>query len=91
MNRFQLGTCALLLAVGTPVLAASLPEQGQSMQSVEQQYGSPLQKYAAVGKPPITRWEYDNFAVVFERKSVVHSFNVQRSAPAASTTKPATP
>ena len=49
------------------------PVQGVSMTTVEQQYGQPEQKSAAVGEPPITRWTYNNFVVFFEHNLVIHS------------------
>ena len=49
------------------------PVQGMSMTTVEQQYGQPEQRSAAVGEPPITRWTYNNFVVFFEHNLVIHS------------------
>lgn len=49
------------------------PTQGMSMMEVEQKFGMPEQKFAAVGEPPITRWQYANFIVYFEHNSVIHS------------------
>jgi hypothetical protein len=66
---------AMLLA--NVVHAADLPKQGTSMAAVQKQFGAPVQKTAAVGKPPITRWVYPDFTVVFEYKHVVHSMNVK--------------
>ncbi len=53
-----------------------LPKRGTSMAQVEARYGAPAQKFAPVGggsprTPPITRWQYDNFAVYFENSHVV--------------------
>lgn len=76
MMRAKIATCALLLACSLQVNAASLPDQGSTMSTVEQNFGSPLKKSGPVGSPPISRWEYDTFVVVFERNRVVHSFNV---------------
>ncbi len=76
MMRAKIATCALLLACSLQVNAASLPDQGSTMSRVEQNFGSPLKKSGPVGSPPISRWEYDSFVVVFERNRVVHSFNV---------------
>lgn len=82
MLRIALGISTLLLALGAPAMAANLPAAGLSMKSVEQQFGSPIAKNAPVGRPPITRWEYNDFVVVFERSTVVHSVAVVRSEPA---------
>jgi hypothetical protein len=44
----------------------NLPGNGQSKAVIESTYGAPTQKHAAVGDPPITRWDYDSFSVYFE-------------------------
>lgn len=49
------------------------PVRGTSMQAVEARYGAPAAKHAAVGKPPITRWDYPGFSVFFEYQHVVHA------------------
>jgi len=49
------------------------PTQGMSMTDVEQQFGAPEKKFAAVGKPPITRWQYTEFVVYFEHDTVLHA------------------
>ncbi|MBE0438572.1 MAG: hypothetical protein IBX57_02220 [Gammaproteobacteria bacterium] len=49
------------------------PVQGMTMASVEQKFGQPEQKSAAVGEPPITRWTYSDFVVFFEHNLVIHS------------------
>ncbi|MDO8268958.1 MAG: hypothetical protein Q7T32_14170 [Moraxellaceae bacterium] len=88
MMRAKIATCALLLACSVQLNAASLPGQGASMSQVEQEFGSPLSKTGAVGTPPITRWTYDGFVVVFERNKVLHSMTVTGQRPAP---RPATP
>jgi len=50
-----------------------VPARGMSMTQVQAMYGAPSQKHAAVGDPPITRWDYDGFSVYFERDYVIHS------------------
>lgn len=50
-----------------------LPVRGSSMKVVEARFGAPLQRHAAVGKPPITRWDYQGFSVYFEFDHVVHA------------------
>jgi hypothetical protein len=40
---------------------------------VESKYGSPVAVKAAVGEPPITRWEYADFVVFFEYDKVIHA------------------
>lgn len=51
----------------------ALPKQGQTMQQVEQQFGTPLVRRAAVGEPPITRWEYTDYVVYFEHNLVLNT------------------
>ncbi len=43
-----------------------LPVNGLSANDVRRKFGEPVQKYAAVGDPPITQWKYDNWSVYFE-------------------------
>jgi hypothetical protein len=50
-----------------------LPSRGMTMSAVEAKFGAPVAKRDAVGSPPITRWEYAGFIVVFERDRVLHS------------------
>ncbi len=49
-----------------------LPKNGQTKAQVEQKFGTPAKKYAAVGDPPITRWDYDGFNVYFEYDLVLY-------------------
>ncbi|MDX1507689.1 MAG: hypothetical protein R3358_05380 [Woeseiaceae bacterium] len=49
------------------------PVRGSTMASVEAKFGSPSKKHAAVGEPPITRWEYNNMVVFFEHDRVIHA------------------
>lgn len=51
----------------------SLPQRGTSASAVSQQYGEPVTRHAAVGEPPISRWDYAGFSVYFEHDKVVHS------------------
>jgi hypothetical protein len=53
--------------------AASRPTNGMTMDQVESQYGAPAQRHAAVGDPPITRWDYADFSVYFEYQLVIHA------------------
>jgi hypothetical protein len=43
-----------------------LPENGQSMDDVRARFGDPASKNAAVGDPPITRWDFERFSVYYE-------------------------
>lgn len=49
------------------------PDRGMHMEQVEQKFGAPANRHAAVGEPPITRWDYPSFAVFFEHDIVIHS------------------
>ena len=54
----------------------SLPRRGLTMDEVEKRFGAPVTRHATVGgaspqQPPITRWDYNGFAVIFERDRVV--------------------
>jgi len=43
-----------------------LPGNGVNKTDVQTNFGEPVKKYAAVGDPPISRWEYDRWSVYFE-------------------------
>ena len=53
--------------------ASQRPSSGMSMDKVAAQFGAPDTKDPAVGKPPITRWEYKDFVVYFEYDHVIHA------------------
>jgi hypothetical protein len=53
--------------------AAQRPSRGMSMQKVSASWGEPANRLSAVGKPPITRWEYPGFTVYFEFEHVIHA------------------
>lgn len=59
----------------TPPAAArrDVPTRGMDMDNVRNVFGEPSQQHAAVGEPPITRWDYDGFSVFFEHDKVIHS------------------
>jgi len=55
-----------------------VPKRGLTMDEVEKQFGAPVTKHPTVGgapaqQPPLTRWDYNGFAVIFERDRVVDS------------------
>lgn len=54
-------------------VSVELPARGASMAKVEERFGAPKARHAAVGQPPITRWDYENFSVYFEYQHVVHA------------------
>ena len=49
------------------------PARGMTMAQVTSKFGEPATKVAAVGNPPISRWEYSGFVVYFERDHVIHA------------------
>ena len=71
---------SLSLAVGLSSWSAisladgHLPLKGTLKAKVSNQFGQPDNKEGPVGQPPITRWQYDNFSVVFEYDHVVHAY-----------------
>jgi hypothetical protein len=87
-RTFRISVAALGLAVTAPVLAETLaidgqvtikpanvetPQRGSSMAAVEARFGAPANKSSTVGNPPITKWFYPNFVVVFEHDKVLHA------------------
>ena len=53
--------------------AVATPARGMTMDEVASKFGAPVNKVPAVGKPPISRWEYPGFVVYFEHQHVIHS------------------
>lgn len=53
--------------------ATSRPGRGTAMERVESTYGTPAERFPAIGEPPITRWEYPGFTVYFEHNLVIHT------------------
>ena len=50
-----------------------LPQRGTSTSQVQRQHGEPVTRHAAVGQPPITRWDYADFSVYFEYDHVIQA------------------
>ena len=50
-----------------------VPQKGQSKRSVLERFGLADEEHPAVGKPPITRWDYREFSVYFEYDHVIDS------------------
>lgn len=70
----------LLAALALPAAAGAADTavpaslgRGQRMAAVEAAYGAPAQRYPAVGRPPISRWDYPGFVVFFENDRVIHA------------------
>lgn len=70
----------LMIESNSPVAitAEIIPTRGMTMENVEANFGSPANKRAPIGDPPITRWEYSEFIVYFEYKRVIHSVPKRR-------------
>jgi hypothetical protein len=49
------------------------PSRGLTMAQVKDKHGSPTQEVAAIGTPPISRWEYPGYVVFFESDRVLHT------------------
>ncbi len=60
-----------------PAAAAEHPKRGSTMSAVQSRFGEPSTRHAAVGQPPITRWDYPQFAVYFENDRVLHAVIVR--------------
>ena len=56
------------------------PSRGMTAVSVESKFGPPAAKEAAVGEPPISRWEYKDFVVFFEYDRVIHAVAKRKSS-----------
>jgi hypothetical protein len=67
----------LSTATGDPAAAAARPDRGSSMATVQSRYGEPTNRHSSVGDPPITRWDYPQFAVYFEHDRVLHAVLVK--------------
>jgi len=57
----------------TPAASSGRPTRGMTAASVEQRFGIPEARRAAVGDPPISRWDYKEFVVFFEYDRVIHA------------------
>lgn len=82
MALLSLGLC------GSPVFAEEIrvsvgqqgqdstievPKTGMTKAAVEEKFGTPLEKSAPVGDPPISRWTYSEYVVYFEYDHVIHT------------------
>jgi hypothetical protein len=52
---------------------AARPARGMTQSNVESKFGTPSSREAAVGDPPISRWDYPGFVVYFEYDKVIHA------------------
>ncbi|HWG76003.1 MAG TPA: hypothetical protein VN660_04345 [Steroidobacteraceae bacterium] len=67
------------------------PKRGMSMAQVEKHFGEPRERHPTVGTPPITRWDYDKFAVFFEKNLVIDAVVPGATSPIPVTVPAATP
>ena len=73
-TSIALGDTLLIEGLANDAVSASeRPRRGMSMANVEARYGAPTARVAAIGDPPISRWEYPGFVVYFEYDHVVHA------------------
>ena len=56
-----------------PVENSARPTRGMTQASVEAKFGSPTAMTSAVGDPPISSWEYEDYVVFFEYDRVLHA------------------
>ena len=67
----------LAMPTGEPAATVERPKRGSTMSTVQSRFGEPVTRHAAVGQPPITRWDYPQFAVYFENDRVLHAVIVR--------------
>jgi hypothetical protein len=66
-------TIAIDTGIAVKESDVATPARGMTMDQVATKFGTPVTKVPAVGKPPISRWEYPGFVVFFEFDHVIHS------------------
>jgi len=49
------------------------PKPGMTAKKVKEIFGNPSQISEPVGNPPISRWQYEKFEVVFEKNNVINT------------------
>ena len=102
-NRWIRSTVLMLAVLGAPAYADVLkidnqdpvvvqegerPTRGMSQERVVKEFGEPSSKEGPVGDPPISRWDYGEFAVYFEGNLVLHSVDYRKEPPARSPAAP---
>lgn len=53
-----------------------MPKRGSSMEQVLADFGEPERRIDPIGEPPITEWDYGDFRVYFEYRTVLHSVDL---------------
>ena len=51
----------------------AMPSRGMTMETVKHYFGEPNQRHSPIGKPAISRWQYDDMIIYFESEYVIHS------------------
>ena len=69
----QAETIAVDSGIAVKESDVATPARGMTMNQVATKFGTPVSKVPAVGKPPISRWEYPGFVVYFESDHVIHT------------------
>ena len=102
-RTLKMSVVAVALALAAPAFSETLavdgqvavkpsgvetPLRGVTMAAVEAKFGAPSNKSSPVGNPPITKWFYPNFVVVFENDKVLHAV-VVGSEPSPAPSAPA--
>lgn len=80
MNTARILCTAVFLSISSVGLAADNAEfglRGETKSQVRSEYGEPESIKGPVGDPPITRWIYPGFSVVYEYDRVLHAFKRQ--------------
>lgn len=74
-NILYLLAATLILPLSASATADSLyPLRGETKSQIQKQYGEPQTIRGPVGDPPITRWIYNDFTVVFEYDRALDAF-----------------
>lgn len=55
-----------------------LPARGLSQAQTLSQFGEPLSRTKPTGTPPIEKWIYADFSVIFEGQWVIHSVIIRK-------------
>lgn len=61
-----------------PAELADRPARGLHMDAVRERYGEPRRLRPPVGDPPITRWYYNDFVVIFEHQWVIRAVSIDQ-------------
>lgn len=68
----------LQMPVAPQSFSVTLPGRGMSMTEVIEKFGEAQSKDPEVGEPPITRWNYPGYVVIFEYQYVIHALTTNK-------------